>query len=84
MFFGLGFILVNFASQVVELSANYAQSADERSTNKFGSHIFEITETMKAPVYVYYELSGFYQNHRRYEKSRDHLQMRDPEEWMKG
>jgi hypothetical protein len=30
---------------------------------------------MKAPVYVYYELSNFYQNHRRYLKSYDRAQL---------
>ncbi len=30
-----------------------------------------ITETLKAPVYFYYGLSNFYQNHRKYLKSRD-------------
>ena len=36
---------------------------------------FQIQSTMKAPVYVYYELSNFYQNHRRYVKSRDDDQL---------
>jgi len=31
---------------------------------------------MKAPSYVYYELDNFYQNHRRYVKSRDDAQLR--------
>ena len=30
---------------------------------------------MKAPVYVYYELDNFYQNHRRYVKSRSDSQL---------
>lgn len=30
---------------------------------------FTATEDMNAPVYVYYQLSNFYQNHRRYVKS---------------
>ena len=30
---------------------------------------------MKAPVFVYYELDNFYQNHRRYLKSRDSDQL---------
>lgn len=31
---------------------------------------------MKAPVYVYYELSNFYQNHRKYVKSLSFSQLR--------
>lgn len=34
-----------------------------------------VPETMKAPVYVYYELDNFYQNHRRYVKSRSDDQL---------
>jgi hypothetical protein len=30
---------------------------------------FTATDDMNAPVYVYYQLSNFYQNHRRYVKS---------------
>lgn len=30
---------------------------------------------MKGPVYVYYQLDNFYQNHRRYVKSRDSSQL---------
>jgi hypothetical protein len=29
---------------------------------------FTLTETLQAPIYVYYGLKGFYQNHRRYLK----------------
>lgn len=35
-----------------------------------------ITEDMKKPVYFYYKLTNFYQNHRRYVKSRDDKQLR--------
>eukprot|EP01002_Notosolenus_urceolatus_P003303 NODE_1870_length_1270_cov_13.276003_g1549_i0.p1 GENE.NODE_1870_length_1270_cov_13.276003_g1549_i0~~NODE_1870_length_1270_cov_13.276003_g1549_i0.p1 ORF type:complete len:380 (+),score=63.65 NODE_1870_length_1270_cov_13.276003_g1549_i0:54-1193(+) len=34
-----------------------------------------IKETMDAPVYMYYRLEGFYQNHRRYAKSRNDAQL---------
>ena len=30
---------------------------------------------MQGPVYVYYQLDNFYQNHRRYVKSRDNDQL---------
>lgn len=37
--------------------------------------VFEINETITGPVYIYYGLSNFYQNHRRYVKSRDDKQL---------
>ncbi|KRX44572.1 Cell cycle control protein 50B [Trichinella murrelli] len=36
---------------------------------------FELHHDFSAPVYIYYGLSGFYQNHRRYVKSRDDVQL---------
>lgn len=36
---------------------------------------FTIPDTMKKPVFVYYRLSNFYQNHRRYVKSVDAKQL---------
>lgn len=35
----------------------------------------EITADMQGPVFVYYQLDNFYQNHRRYVKSRDYKQL---------
>jgi hypothetical protein len=34
-----------------------------------------IEEEIKSPIYVYYQLDNFYQNHRRYVKSRDNEQL---------
>lgn len=34
-----------------------------------------MTEDIQAPVYVYYQMENFYQNHRRYVKSRDYQQL---------
>ena len=34
-----------------------------------------IEQDIKGPVYVYYQLDNFYQNHRRYVKSRDSAQL---------
>ena len=36
---------------------------------------FTIEEEIPAPVYVYYQLDNFYQNHRRYVKSRSNTQL---------
>ncbi|KAK2362083.1 ALA-interacting subunit [Trifolium repens] len=35
-----------------------------------------VKNKMKAPIYVYYQLGNFYQNHRRYVQSRDDKQLR--------
>mmetsp|Transcript_12754 Transcript_12754/g.24201 ORF Transcript_12754/g.24201 Transcript_12754/m.24201 type:complete len:396 (+) Transcript_12754:373-1560(+) len=44
--------------------------------------LMKIEEDMKAPVYFYYQLHNYYQNHRRYVKSRSDKQLRgeDPDE----
>jgi hypothetical protein len=41
---------------------------------------FTLTDTLKAPVYLYYGFKGFYQNHRRYLKyfSNSQLTAGDP------
>ncbi|CAI5724017.1 unnamed protein product [Hyaloperonospora brassicae] len=38
--------------------------------------IFTIEQEMRAPVYLYYQLDNFYQNHRRYVQSRSDAQLR--------
>ncbi|KAI5432436.1 variant 2, ALA-interacting subunit 3, partial [Lathyrus oleraceus] len=37
---------------------------------------FTVKNRMKAPIYVYYQLGNFYQNHRRYVTNRDDKQLR--------
>ncbi|KAI4323269.1 hypothetical protein L6164_022889 [Bauhinia variegata] len=45
--------------------------------NKTCTRQLNVTKRMKQPVYVYYQLDNFYQNHRRYVKSRNDEQLRD-------
>ncbi|KAG4399048.1 hypothetical protein GLYMA_08G163800v4 [Glycine max] len=40
----------------------------------------KVHKHMKSPIYVYYQLDNFYQNHRRYVKSRSDEQLRDHRE----
>ncbi|XP_020223719.1 ALA-interacting subunit 3 [Cajanus cajan] len=54
----------------------YIQSSADK-TCKFSLHV---EKHMKSPIYVYYQLDNFYQNHRRYVKSRSDEQLRDPGE----
>ncbi|KAK3017126.1 hypothetical protein RJ639_006128, partial [Escallonia herrerae] len=38
--------------------------------------IFQVPKKMRSPIYIYYQLGNFYQNHRRYVKSRSDKQLR--------
>lgn len=51
----------------------YIQSS---KTNKTCIRRLTIPKQMKSPVYIYYQLDHFYQNHRRYVKSRSDKQLR--------
>ncbi|XP_058090504.1 ALA-interacting subunit 1-like isoform X1 [Magnolia sinica] len=46
-----------------------------RETNKTCTRSLTVPMDMKSPIYVYYELDNFYQNHRRYVKSRNDKQL---------
>ncbi|WOK98788.1 hypothetical protein Cni_G07500 [Canna indica] len=48
-------------------------------TDKACTKTLIVPKNMKAPVHVYYELDNFYQNHRRYVKSRNDKQLRSKE-----
>lgn len=45
-------------------------------TNKTCTRSLTVPKPMKNPVYIYYQLDNFYQNHRRYVKSRSDMQLR--------
>ncbi|XP_068646905.1 ALA-interacting subunit 1-like [Aristolochia californica] len=51
----------------------YIQSA---TTNKTCIRTLTVPKLMNSPIYVYYQLDNFYQNHRRYVKSRSDKQLR--------
>ncbi|TYH73318.1 hypothetical protein ES332_D05G320800v1 [Gossypium tomentosum] len=40
-----------------------------------------VKKRMKKPIYVYYQLDNFYQNHRRYVKSRSDSQLKENSSW---
>ncbi|XP_068634069.1 ALA-interacting subunit 1-like [Aristolochia californica] len=47
------------------------------STNKKCTRNITVPKRMEKPIYVYYQLDNFYQNHRRYVKSRNDEQLQD-------
>ncbi|XP_027351100.1 ALA-interacting subunit 3-like [Abrus precatorius] len=60
---------------------NYKNNAvayiKDDGSNKTCMGKLTVKNKMKAPIYVYYQLDNFYQNHRRYVKSRDAKQLRN-------
>ena len=62
-----------------ELEYNY--TVDGVTTSQGCRHTIEFTlaDKITAPVYMYYKLTHFYQNHRRYAKSRSDSQLRGTE-----
>merc|ERR1711916_287322 len=85
VFLPLGIILLVSSNGVVEVSRDYTDAcippvhANGTSGTQVCTVSLEVKEQMKAPVYVYYELTNYYQNHRRYVKSRNDAQLRgDP------
>jgi hypothetical protein len=44
---------------------------------KLCNRTITVPKRMKKPIYIYYQLDNFYQNHRRYVKSRSDKQLRD-------
>lgn len=88
---GLGCIAAS--NRVVEVVYEYETSCIPRhmlgnkvayiqnpSIDKTCTWILKVPRDMKHPIYVYYQLDKFYQNHRRYVKSRSDKQLRDPKE----
>lgn len=56
-----------------DLRVKFIKSSNE---SKACNRTLMVPKDMKAPIYVYYQLDNFYQNHRRYVKSRNDQQLR--------
>nr|XP_043608313.1 ALA-interacting subunit 5-like [Erigeron canadensis] len=66
------------------LPESYINNVDSfiqsNNTNKTCVRTIKVPRKMNAPIFIYYQLDNFYQNHRRYVKSRSDKQLRDPDE----
>lgn len=90
VFIPIGVITLLASNSVVEIVHRYDTECIQNATSKAdrvsyiqnpgSNHTCVVTLTvpkkMSQPVYVYYELDNFYQNHRRYVKSRNDQQLR--------
>lgn len=92
VFIPIGLISFSASEHVEEIVERYdmdcVSSTDEKdileyirnsNTNKTCTKILKVQKKMKSPVFIYYQLDKFYQNHRRYVKSRSDKQLHNKE-----
>jgi len=75
VFIPIGAGIVFSSNKVVEVDVRYDNNPD-CDVGKMCYLNISIPEKMSAPVYMYYRLQNYYQNHRRYVKSRSDAQLR--------
>lgn len=89
VFLATGIVLFVMSDSIFELSVRYDNLEQCRNVlNKWntGTNLREtctvplnggkpLEKEVQGPIYVYYQLDNFYQNHRRYVKSRDNEQL---------
>lgn len=66
----LGSILIFFSNQIIEYRESYDCGLSTCEIE------LEINEKVNGPVYFYYEIDGYFQNHRKYAKSRNLEQLK--------
>ncbi|GAB2287479.1 ALA-interacting subunit 3 [Dionaea muscipula] len=89
VFIPIGLASLSASERVVEISHRYDRECvpvdygndlvayiQSTNTNKTCAVSLTVPKQMKQPIYIYYQLDNFYQNHRRYVKSRSDKQLR--------
>ncbi|GKU92621.1 hypothetical protein SLEP1_g6328 [Rubroshorea leprosula] len=88
VFIPVGLVTLHASRSVVEIVDRYdvecvpkafrgnkVSYIQDRSVPKNCSRFLKVHKHMKAPIYIYYQLDNYYQNHRRYVKSRSDQQL---------
>ncbi|KAL1548281.1 ALA-interacting subunit 1 [Salvia divinorum] len=89
IFIPIGLLSLSASENVVEVVDRYDDACipstnqkvgfiKDPATNKTCIRSLTIPKKMRKPIYVYYQLDNFYQNHRRYVKSRNDRQLWNP------
>ncbi|KAG6535005.1 hypothetical protein ZIOFF_008922 [Zingiber officinale] len=89
IFVPIGIAALKASSKVVEIAYRYDDDCvppnmasmkvayiQNDTINKTCTRTLKVPKHMSQPIYVYYQLDNFYQNHRRYVKSRNDAQLR--------
>ena len=72
VFIILGVIILVFSNKIEEISFQYDEVCKGKTTCNI---VLKVENEMKKNIMVYYQLDGFYQNHRRYVKSKSDSQL---------
>ena len=72
IFVGLGIVLLLFSNKIMYLEIPYNEKCKDQ---KICNITIDIKDDMNPPIMIYYKLYGFYQNHRRYIKSKSQNQL---------
>lgn len=72
VFIVIGAVLLTYSSKIVEISKQYDNTCSSHMSCEIQ---IEIKEKMVQPIMIYYQIDNFYQNHRRYVKSKSDKQL---------
>ena len=78
VFIVLGIIILIFSNQIEEVSYRYDEECQkQKKANNNDECVIQlkINKKMERKIMIYYQLNGFYQNHRRYVKSKSDEQL---------
>lgn len=74
VFISLGTVILIFSNQIIEIKTQY-DNYPSCKDNKICNITIEVEQDMDRTIMIYYQLNGFYQNHRRYVKSKSDSQL---------
>ena len=77
IFVALGIIILVYAKKIKEIEIRYDNECD--NSKKYCCVDFKVDKKMEKDIMVYYRLDNFYQNHRRYVKSKNDDQLKGKE-----
>jgi hypothetical protein len=82
LFFLIGLALIGFGVALIAINANIVEVTQRYDDLDACETVpgtctvkFEVTKDMEQPIFFYYEIENFYQNHRRYINSRSSTQL---------
>ena len=75
LFITLGIILIEFSKEIKEIEIKYNSKCKDNKNQACDIIDIEITENIDSPINIYYKIYGFFQNNRRYLKSRSQKQL---------